>query len=202
MGEQTMNESKTLETQAPSNKVAISTPSDIDYNERVKVNAKRKSDNGAQFSSTKGKVSLLLCVVDDVRSLLGIAKFDEQNKPNKLPDDIFNKCKESVESFWRNQAVQIANTAIANDAKVTTRHGILMTRIGKGDKLVRSKTDKMVSVYNPQPTEYKLCDTFGLTAAQARMDFMLDNVGKFSREELKAQQHAVELLQSALASHK
>jgi hypothetical protein len=197
-----MNESKTLETQAPSNKVAISTPSDIDYNERVKVNAKRKADNGAQFSSTKGKVSLLLCVVDDVRSLLGIAKFDEQNKPNKLPDDIFNKCKESVESFWRNQAVQIANTAIANDAKVTTRHGILMTRIGKGDKLVRSKTDKMVSVYNPQPTEYKLCDTFGLTAAQARMDFMLDNVGKFSREELKAQQHAVELLQSALASHK
>ena len=194
-----MNEKHTLEQQPPSNKAAISTPESIDYIAAVKVNAKRKVDNGAQFSSTKGKVSLLLCVVDDVRSQLGIAKFDADNKPNKLDDVTFNKCKEAVEQFWRNQAIELANTAILNDAKITTRHGILMTRIGKGDKLIRSKTDKIVSVYNPKPNEYRLCDTFGLSSAKARLDMMLDNVGKWSREELKAQQRTIELLELALS---
>ena len=201
-----MNETKkTLETQAPSNTAAISTPATIDYLAIVKVNAKRKVDNGAQFSSVKGKISLLLCVCDQVGSELTIEKKDNGNGKftRTLPDDVFAKCKEATETFWRNQAVQIANNAIENDAKVTTRYGILMTRIGKNDALLRTKTDKMISVYSPQTEqEFKLCDTFGLTAANARMDWMLDNVGKYSREELKAQQHVVELLQNAVASHK
>lgn len=191
-------ETKTIASQPPSNSVAISTPHEVNYSEVVRTEAKRKADNGAQFTSTKGKTSLLLAVADNVRSQLGIAKRDEQNRLVPLPDAVFAKCKSAVEAFWHNEARNIVETAIANDAKLTVRRGVLMTRIAKGDKLIRSKTDKITSVYSPAKAEYKLCDTFGLTAAKNRLDFMLDNLSKFTREELNAQRHAIEVLENAV----
>lgn len=193
-----MSETKTLASQPLTNTVAISTPSELNYNEIVRRNAKRKSDNGAQFSSTKGKTSLLLCVLDDVRSQLGIPKFDENNKRTSLSDDVFQKAKQALESFWHTSAKDMVQRAIDNDARITVREGVLMSRIGKGDKIIRSKTDKLTAVYNPTEKEYKLCDTIGLIAAQNRMDVMLDNVGKWSREELAEQKKKIELLEKAI----
>ena len=199
---------KTLESQPQSNIQAMSTPESstpelaIDYLGTVRRNAKRKVDNGAQFSSTKGKQSLLACVCDDVRSQLGIAKFDGDNKRIALPDAVFQACKQAIDKFWHNDARELVQRAIDNDAKITTRHGVLMSRIGKNDAIIRSKTDKITAVYSPKESEHRLCDTFGLSAAQSRMDTMLDNVGKYSREELAVQKRKIELLELALDATK
>lgn len=148
----------TLETQAPSNKQAVSTPKELNYREIVRRNAKRKVENGSQFSSTKGKTTLLLCCIDDVRSELGIAKFNEQNQRNNIPENHFSELKIALESFWSNEAQDIVKQAIQSDAKLTIRRGVLMTRFGKDNKLVRSKTDTIKAVHIAEKREHKLCD--------------------------------------------
>jgi hypothetical protein len=193
---------QTIEAQPKNNTVAISTPSELNFYDTVLRNAHRKAQNGSQFSSTKGKTSLLLCVIDDVRSQLGIAKFDEDNHRTNLPDDIFAQCKKAVESFWHTEATSLVERAIANDAKITVRSGVLMSRKGKADKIVRSKTDRFTSVYAPKASEHKFCDMVGLTAAKSRLDAMLDNVGKWSREELDSQRKWIETLEIAISQAK
>lgn len=189
---------QTLESQPLNAKVAISTPQAIDYAEVVRKCAQRKADNGAQFTSTKGKATLQVAVNNTLYSLLGIAKHDANNNVVQLPDDVFAKAKAAVNAFWHNEARDIVQAAIDNDAKINVRRGVLMTRISAKGELVRSKTDKITAVYAPKAHEVKLCDTFGLTAAKQRMDTMLDNVGKYSREELQAQRNKIALLETAL----
>jgi hypothetical protein len=189
---------QTLEVQALQNKQAVSTPAELNYHGIVKSCAKRKADNGSQFSSTKGKQSLLLVVLDTVRSMSGIAKFTEDGKRTALPDDLFQAAKKAVETFWNCEAQDIVNVAMANDARITVRRGVLMSRIGKGDKIVRSKTDRFTSVYTPEAKEHKLCDLIGLTAAETKLDTMLDQLGKYSREELDTQKRIIEVLRTSV----
>lgn len=191
---------KTLETQAPQNIQAISTPSDIDFDAIVRLCAKRKVDNGAQFSSVKGKASLLSVCIDTTRSQLGIAKRDENNVPVALPQDVFNKLKSAVESFWHNEARSLVERAIREDAHITVRQGVLMSRVSDKGEISRSKTDKITSVYKPKVNEHRLCDTFGLTAAKARLDTMLEQVGKWSRAELEAQRRKIAVLEDSLSA--
>lgn len=185
----------TLETQAPSNKQALSTPKELNYDAIVRRNAKRKVDNGAQFSSTKGKTSLLNCCIDDVRSELGIAKFNADNQRNNIPAEHFEKLKLALDMFWRNEAQDIVKQAIESDAKLTIRRGVLMTRFGKDNKLVRSKTDTIKAVHVATAKEHKLCDMFGLASLQTKLDNMLDNPGKYDRTQFDAVRKQIELLE-------
>lgn len=192
----------TLESQAPSNTVAISTPKELNYVAIVRRNAKRKVDNGAQFSSVKGKTSLLNCCIDDVRSELGIAKFNEQNQRNAIPENDFKELKIALESFWRNEAKDIVDLAIQKDAKLTVRRGVLMTRFGKEDKLVRSKTDTIKAVHIAEAKEHRLCDMFGLSALQAKLDNMSDNPGKYDREQFATVKRQIEILEREIDGSK
>jgi hypothetical protein len=188
----------THETQAPSNKVALSTPKELNYPAIVRRNAKRKVENGSQFSSVKGKTSLLLCCIDDVRSELGIAKFNDANQRNNIPETAFNELKIALNAFWQTEAQEIVSAALQKDAKITVRRGVLMTRFGKDNKLVRSKTDTIKAVHVAEAKEYKLCDMFGLSALQAKLDNMLDNPGKFDRTQFDTVKKQIELLEQAI----
>lgn len=194
---------RTLETQPPSNAAAISTPTGgLNYAEIVRTCAKRKVDNGAQFSSTKGKTSLLNVCIDTVRSQLGISKRDEDGKPVNLPDDVFAEIKLAVNQFWHNEARDLVELAIQKDAQITIRRGVLMSRVNDKGEITRSKTDKITSVYKPATNEHRLCDMFGLTAAKARLDTMLEQVGKWSRAELNAQRAKIAVLEDSIAARK
>lgn len=188
----------TLESKPQSDKNAMSTPKELDYDAIIRTCAKRKVDNGAQFSSTKGKASLQIAVNNMLYSLLNIAKFDADNKAVSLPLDVFNAGKAAIESFWKNEARDMIEQAIQGDAKINIRRGVLMTRIDSKGNFVRSKTDKITAIHKATAAEYKLCDTFGLTAAKARLDTMLDNVGKYSRDELQTQRNIVIKLEQSI----
>lgn len=192
---------KTLETQPPSNTVAVSTPTGgLNYPEIVRTCAKRKVDNGAQFSSTKGKTSLLNVCIDTARSQLNIAKRDADGKPVNLPDDVFQNIKLAVNQFWHNEARELVDKAIAEDAHITIRRGVLMSKVSDKGEVSRSKTDKITSVYKPLKSEHRLCDMFGLSAAKSRLDSMLEQVGKWSRMELDAQRRKIAILEDCLAA--
>lgn len=189
----------TLETQTPSAKAAISTPLVIDYDLAVAKVAERKVDNGAQFSSTKGKTNLLNAVIDYIRSITGQGKFDAEGKKTSLPSEQFESIKSAIERFWHLGAKQMVDNAIKNDARITMRRGVLMSRVDGKSKIIRSKTDRMTMVYVPTKSEHKFADTVGLTAAKQRLDVMLDNVGKWSREELEGQRNKIVILEKAIA---
>lgn len=195
-------ETKTLESQSKSNTVAVSTPHELNYVDIVRSCAKRKVDNGAQFSSTKGKTSLLIACIKSAKSQLGIGDKDDNGKFIELPSEIFQNVKKAVESFWHNEAQTLVQRAILNDAHITVRHGILMSRVSDKLEITRSKTDRITSVYKPTNQEFRLCDTFGLTAAKARLDTMLDQVGKWTRAELDAQRRKIEVLEDSLSAAK
>ena len=186
----------------PQNIQAVSTPSTLNYDAIVKQCAARKADNGAQFTSSKGKASLLSVAIDCVRSQLGISKFDENGKRNAIPDDKFKELRQAVDLFWHNEAREIVEQAIAKDARITVRRGVLMSRVNGKGVIIRSKTDKITSVYVPEAKEHKLADMFGHQAAESRLNTMLDNPGRYSREEIQAQRETVEKLAQAIESHK
>ena len=193
---------KSLEAIPANAVVAISTPKELDYDSIVRDAAKRKVDNGAQFSSTKGKSSLQIAVNNILYSMLSIPKFDENGKANSLPNDVFQKGKAAIERFWFNEAKSMVDDAIANDAKINIRRGVLMSRVDSKGKIQRTKTDKATFTHVAKAFEHRLCDTVGLVSAQKRLDEMLDNVGKWSREELQTQRNKIIALENALKENK
>lgn len=160
--------------------LAVSTPKEIDLVEMVKNCAFRKSNIGETLVGNKGKRNLFSAVCADYKSLRSIAK------DTRLDDETVGKINEAIKSFWSRQAQRIldygevVSASFDKPSAEFTEDGKRVTNVHLNAKL-HSRKELCDS------RERKLNVLFMLTQARKRMDNMLGEVGKHTREAMAAQ---------------
>lgn len=184
----------TLETLPRNADAAVSTPTEIDLVVLVSECAKRKAKLGESFQGKKGKQSLFALACAAYRSLRGLPKFDDDGKPCQLPDSIANSIREAVASFWATKA----NEILSYGEIVSYRTDITKATVTDDGKVKLHLEAVLKAKRNPKDAaEFRLHCSFAHKQAQKRMDYMLDNLAKFDRDELNAQRRKVECLEKA-----
>lgn len=190
-----MNTTKTLETMPANNSAALSTPAELDLVAMVKQCATRKANFGESFSSKRGKASLFSACCAFYRSAKNLPKFDADGKPVRLPDNIVAEIEAAISLFWKQQAEDI----LGFGKIVSYRKGYAIVKVDddgrvhakKGAMLKAEKECEDVSDYHRTVGEK-------LRVAKKRLDYMLDNAGKFERDEMANQKWQIECLEQAL----
>lgn len=186
---------KTAESTPKSNEAAMSTPAEIDLVLLVAQVAKRKASIGESFSGRKGKSSLFSGVCAAFRSAKGLPKFDDDGKPAQLADCHVADINAAITEFWQSKLNDLGSfgtvvsyrknyvvAKVADDGKVSIKYGAKMTaerRCGENTK------GTPLGEYHLGALERKL-------AAEKRMDYMLDNLDKYDRDELARQRFLIE----------
>jgi len=130
----TLTDTKTLEARPRNADAAVSTPAVINYDAIVRQCAERKSANGAQFTSTKGKSALLKLCVDSIRSQLNLRKHDDDGNVVQIPGEHFTAIKASINLFWESEAITIIRNGQERNGKVNIRRGVLGSKVDSKDK--------------------------------------------------------------------
>lgn len=183
-----------------SNEAALSTPAEIDLVLLVSQVAKRKASIGESFSGKKGKSSLFSGVCSAYRSAMGLPKFTEDGKPAQLADVHVTKINEAITEFWQSKLNDLGSFGRV----VSYRKNYVVAKVGE-DGTVRIKygakmTSERKCGENTNGTalgEYHLGALERLGAARKRLDYMLDNMDKFDRDEMSHQKWLIESYENA-----
>lgn len=172
-------------------RAARSTPPSIDYVAVVEEVAKRKASIGTNFAAKKGKQSLFTGVCASVLSLKGKAKTD------KLPETVIASINHAITDFWKLQAHKILSYGRMVSATYD-KPKALFTEAMEVQAVVLNAT--LRAERDPKDNGEERLFTLALVkSAKDRMDYMLENLQKFEREELNAQKKRIESLEAHYA---
>lgn len=187
----------TLESQPKSNQAALSTPKEIDLVSLASEVAQRKSKDGLSFNGKKGKQSLFTGVCSAFRSLMGRSKLDDAGRVIPLPQDEVIAIEKAIATMWERKAVSLVNYGEV----ISYRKDVSASKIGKNGEAQLYLTATMKAKrYCADLSEWHRVAKLQLDKAKKRMDYMLDNAGKFDRDAFTSQKLAIEALEKALAS--
>lgn len=186
---------QTLETTPRNAQAAVSTPTEIELVSLVSEVARRKSKDGFTFSGTKGKSTLFSAVCSAYRSLRGLPKFTEDGKPARLSDSVVSELNQAIERFWTNKALEIVNYGTV----VSYRKDVSAMKLDKNGEAELYLTSTMKAKRRcADISELHRTAGLQLEKAKKRMDYMLDNAGKFDRDEMDEQRIKISALERAL----
>lgn len=191
---------KTAESTPKSNEAAVSTPAEIDLVLLVESVAKRKASIGESFSGKKGKSSLFSGVCSAYRSAMGLPKFTEDGRPAQLADVHVASINDAITEFWQSKLNDLGSfgqvtsyrknyviAKVKEDGTVNLKYGAKMTAERKcGENTPGTAIG-----------EYHLAALDRKKAAEKRMDYMLENMDKFDRDELSRQRFLIESFDKA-----
>lgn len=178
--------------------VAISTPSQLDLVALVERVAKAKAAIGSKFMGHKGKQTLFALVCNAVKSLMGLAKFNDDGTPKHLPEEVAVEVRKAINSFWLNQA----NRMVTNYGEVVSvqwdapKAKVVDGEAGKKDVNLTWNATLKARRDSKDDAEFRLGLSFEVGKAQKRLAYMQDNPAKYDREEVRAQQDFLTVLES------
>ena len=191
---------KTAMSTSKANEAAMSTPAEIDLVLLVGQVAKRKASIGESFSGRKGKSSLFSGVCSAFRSAMGLPKFNDEGKPAQLADCHVADINSAIVEFWQTKA----NDFMSFGQVVSYRKNYVVAKVDDTGTVRLKYGAKMTAERkcgeNTTGTalgEYHLAALDRLSAAHKRMDYMLDNLDKFDRDELARQKFLIEAFDTA-----
>lgn len=177
---------------------AVSTPKTIDLVALVAQVAKAKAAIGSKFMGHKGKQTLFALVCNAVRSLHNLPKFNEDGSPRHLPEEMAVEVRKAINAFWLTQANRLVTdygevVSVQWDspkAKVVDKDGGLKDVSLTWNATLKARRD------SKDDAEFRLGLSFEIGKAQKRLAFMQDNPSKYDREEVRAQQDFLTVLES------
>ena len=182
--------------QLPQNSAAISTPATIDYPAVVARVAKAKAQIGSKFMGHKGKQNLFALVCDAVRSMLNRPKFDEAGQPIHLPEEIAAQVKGAINEFWLAQARKVVEygevVSVQYDAP---KAKVLDLEGGRKDVDLSWNATLKSRRVSKDDAEFRLGLSFEIGKATKRLAYMQDNPAKYDREEVRAAQNFLTVLE-------
>lgn len=179
---------------------AVSTPKAIDLVAVVAQVAKAKAAIGSKFMGHKGKQTLFALVCNAVRSLMNLPKFNEDGSPRHLDKELADEVRKAVTAFWLNQATKLVTeygevVSVQWDspkAKVIDADG------GRKDVSLSWNATLKARRDSKDDAEFRLGLSFEIGKAQKRLAYMQDNPSKYDREEVRAQQDFLTVLEGKL----
>jgi len=194
-------ETQTLETQPKSNVVAMSTASELDYVSIVKSNAQRKSNNGKTLATNKGKVSLLTACIDEVRSLLGMDKVDDNGEKTRIPIEHVEKLKAVISDLLKGELQAMVQDAESIGAAIRIRRNYLAPKFNDDKGLIDVSLKSSWQSTKEQArnsANYRMGVVISLANAEKREKQMLSS-GKYTEETLAKCRRQIRVSQAILA---
>lgn len=186
-------QTQTQETLPPNNAAALSTPQTIDIVAIVGNIARRKSSSLGEYASAKkGKSLLVAQVASALKSALGMAK------DAKLTDNQHSEVIAAVDTFWRNSVDKL----MAWGSVVSVNMGVNnITFDGSGN--VKTFNQKGVARFEREfgdASERRRFVNEKLSRQRKRLDYMQENAGNYTGEQLAATRNSIANLEAMAAS--
>jgi hypothetical protein len=177
---------------------AVSTPKVIDLVALVAQIAKAKAAIGAKFMGHKGKQNLFSLCCNAVRSLQGLPKFKDDGSPNHLPEETAAEIRKAINSFWLSQATKMVTeygevVSVQWDAP---KAKVVDVDAGRKDVNLTWNATLKARRDSKDDAEFRLGLSFEIDKAAKRLAYMQDNPSKYDREEVRAQQDFLTVLES------
>jgi hypothetical protein len=173
---------KTLETLPSNAKQALSTPNEIDLGTIVQTVASRKSKDGITFAGKKGKASLFSGVCATYRSARGLPRLNEDGTPARLPESMVTEVNEAIARFWEAKGNEIVNYGVVT----SFRKDVSACKVNdKGEAELFLTATMKAKRECGDISELHRTAKLQLDKAEKRMDYMLDNAGKFERDDFE-----------------
>jgi polyhydroxyalkanoate synthesis regulator phasin len=186
---------RTLESQPKSNQAAISTPAEINLVTLVETVAKRKSTDGVSFTGKKGKQTLFSAVCSAYRSMRGLPKFTDDGKPMKLTDSVCAELQAAIATFWTSKA----NEIVGYGEIVSYRKDVAAMKLtDKGEAKLHLTATLRAKRQCADLSEHHRTAKILLDKAKKKMDYMLDNAGDYSRDDMEEQRVKITALELQL----
>lgn len=186
---------QTLETMPPNARQALSTPNEIDLSVIVTQVASRKSKDGVTFAGKKGKASLFSGVCAAYRSARGLPRLNDDGTPAKLADSICNEITDAIARFWQAKGNEIVNYGVVT----SFRKDVSACKINdKGEAELFLTATLKAKRECGDTSELNRTAKLQLDKAEKRMDYMLDNAGKFERDDFDTMRIKIQALKKVL----
>lgn len=187
----------------------------VDYGKIVAECATRKSAIGQTFVGKQGKQHLFASACASVKSLLGMAKFMDDNKtPTRLDDVYVNGILDAMKEFWQSQANRLLNYGEIRSATfdkptaeaVKSETGIVTGFKPRLNARIHAQKDCR------DASESALMLEFCIAQQRKRVDYMQGIItpggnqssagaGRSTREEIDAAKAKLALLESSKAGY-
>lgn len=173
-------------------KLAVSTPAEINYLAECRALASRKTKIGETFAGRRGKQSLFSAMCKQVKSLRSI------DPREHLDSETVKEIEGAIALFWQSEAERILTYGEIKSATYDKpSFKVIDLEDGAKDADITLNA-KLHAVRKPKDlAEYRLNALYLLAAAKKRMDYMLDHVAKFDREQMATQQNRIAILEMA-----
>jgi hypothetical protein len=182
-------QTKTLETQAPENKAALSTPAELDLRQMIIMLSKRKMDeHGKEIISTKrGKQSLFSATCAWYKSLRGMSK------ETHVSIEVETEIREHINSILTDKFTKM----LGEYETFTVMTGGLTAKVGKEGTITTEAIARInASRSTKNDLERKLAITLAIGQLDKQINKMLDNPSTMDREKLSGLQKKLEILQN------
>lgn len=133
---------KTLETQAPQNVAALSTPAELDITSIVREQATRKSKSGDTLTTKKGKVSLLTACIKYIKSARCMPEYVTEEmvtinpalkigEETRIDGETVEKIRQCITSLFANELTQMLRDAKELNADEKMRPRFLAGKVSE-----------------------------------------------------------------------
>lgn len=171
---------------------AVSSPKEIDLVELAGRIAKTKAAIGTKFMGHKGKQSLFAATCKAWKSLTG-ASHD-----SRVPAETEALIRKAINAFWLGEATRMVTEygEVVSVQWDSPKAKVVDGEAGRKDVNLTWNATLKARRDSKDDAEFRLGLSFEIGKAQKRLAFMQDNPAKYDREEVRAQQDLLTILES------